>query len=344
MNFADKIIQLRKQRGWSQEELEERMNVTRQSVSKWESMQSVPDIERVVQLSELFGVSLDYLLKDDVKDSEQIGYEKSENEIRSVSMEEAKNFLEIKASTAKPIAAGVFLCILSPICLLVLGALSENRQNFMSENLAGGIGLIVLFILVAIAVAIFIFNGSKTHPFAFMDKEPFETAYGVREIAQSCKSQYRTTFTINIVIGVCLCILAVVPLFSGISIDEDNDLLLINLLSLGFAIAAVGVFLIVRVSIVWSGFEMLLQEGDYSKNNKERKSVVEAVTVAYWLIATAVFLAYSFVTNNWGMSWIIWVVAGVIYPVVPAILNASKKKKKTQGRCPEFFNCFFFCH
>ncbi len=197
----------------------------------------------------------------------------------------------------------------------------------MSENLAGGIGLIVLFILVAIAVAIFIFNGSKTHPFAFMDKEPFETAYGVREMAQSCKSQYRTTFTINIVIGVCLCILAVVPLFSGISIDEDNDLLLINMLSLGFAIAAVGVFLIVRVSIVWSGFEMLLQEGDYSKNNKERKSVVEAVTVAYWLIATAVFLAYSFVTNNWGMSWIIWVVAGVIYPVVPAILNASKKKK-----------------
>ena len=51
---------------------------------------------------------------------------------------------------------------------------------------------------------------------------------------------------------------------------------------------------------MWSGFEMLLQEGDYSKNNKERKSVVEAVTVAYWLIATAVFLAYSFVTNNWG--------------------------------------------
>ena len=68
MIFADKIIQLRKQRGWSQEELAERMHVTRQSVSKWESMQSVPDIERVVQLSELFGVSLDYLLKDDVKD------------------------------------------------------------------------------------------------------------------------------------------------------------------------------------------------------------------------------------------------------------------------------------
>lgn len=58
MNFADKIIQLRKQRGWSQEELAERMNVTRQSVSKWESMQSVPDIERVVQLSELFGEAL----------------------------------------------------------------------------------------------------------------------------------------------------------------------------------------------------------------------------------------------------------------------------------------------
>lgn len=327
MIFADKIIQLRKQRGWSQEELAERMHVTRQSVSKWESMQSVPDIERVVQLSELFGVSLDYLLKDDVKDSEQIGNEKSENEIRNVSMEDAKNFLEIKASTAKPIAAGVFLCIISPICLLVLGALSENRQNFMSENFAGGVGLIVLLILVAIAVVIFIMNASKTHSFAFMDKEPFETAYGVREMVQNCKSQYRKTFTINIVVGVCICILAAVPLFCAMSIDEDNDLLLVNMLSLGFAIAAAGVFLIVRVGIVWSGFEMLLQEGDYSRAKKERKAVVEAVTVAYWLITTAVFLVYGFVTNNWGMTWIIWVVAGVIYPVVPAILNVSNKKK-----------------
>ena len=64
MILADKIIQLRKKAGWSQEELAEQLGVTRQSVSKWEGAQSVPDLEKVLQLSSLFHVTTDYLLKD----------------------------------------------------------------------------------------------------------------------------------------------------------------------------------------------------------------------------------------------------------------------------------------
>lgn len=65
MNLADKIIQLRKKKGWSQEELAEMINVTRQSVSKWESRASMPDLDKIVRLSEIFGVTVDYLLKDE---------------------------------------------------------------------------------------------------------------------------------------------------------------------------------------------------------------------------------------------------------------------------------------
>ena len=61
MIFADKLILLRKKAGWSQEELAEQMNVTRQSVSKWEGAQSVPDLDKMIRLSELFGVSTVYL-------------------------------------------------------------------------------------------------------------------------------------------------------------------------------------------------------------------------------------------------------------------------------------------
>lgn len=56
--------------GWSQEELAEKLNVTRQSVSKWEGAQSVPDIDKILQLSCLFGVTTDYLLKDDAAEPE----------------------------------------------------------------------------------------------------------------------------------------------------------------------------------------------------------------------------------------------------------------------------------
>ena len=67
MIFADKIIELRKKAGWSQEELAVQLGVTRQSVSKWEGAQSVPDLEKIVQMSHLFGVTTDYLLKDEIE-------------------------------------------------------------------------------------------------------------------------------------------------------------------------------------------------------------------------------------------------------------------------------------
>ena len=74
MIFADKITDLRKKNGWSQEELAEKLNVSRQAVSKWEGAQSVPDMGRIVQLSELFGESarLEKLIR---KNLSAIGYE-----------------------------------------------------------------------------------------------------------------------------------------------------------------------------------------------------------------------------------------------------------------------------
>ena len=69
MILADKIILLRKRKGWSQEELAEQLGVTRQSVSKWEGAQSVPDIQKIIQMSEIFGVTTDYLLKDEIEDT-----------------------------------------------------------------------------------------------------------------------------------------------------------------------------------------------------------------------------------------------------------------------------------
>ena len=70
MILADKIITLRKKAGWSQEELAQQLNVSRQSVSKWEGAQSVPDMDKVVQMSRLFSVTTDFLLKDELSEEE----------------------------------------------------------------------------------------------------------------------------------------------------------------------------------------------------------------------------------------------------------------------------------
>ena len=77
MTFSDKLIALRKKAGWSQEELAQQLNVTRQSVSKWEGAQSVPDMDKVVMMSRLFGVSTDFLLGEvDIPD--RLNYDISE--------------------------------------------------------------------------------------------------------------------------------------------------------------------------------------------------------------------------------------------------------------------------
>ena len=67
MILADKIIDLRKKNGWSQEELAEKLGVSRQAVSKWESAQAIPDLGRVLAMADLFSVTTDYLLRDETK-------------------------------------------------------------------------------------------------------------------------------------------------------------------------------------------------------------------------------------------------------------------------------------
>ena len=65
MILADKILELRRSNNLSQEELAEKLDVSRQSISKWESGTSIPDLNKIIKLSEIFGVSTDYLIKDD---------------------------------------------------------------------------------------------------------------------------------------------------------------------------------------------------------------------------------------------------------------------------------------
>lgn len=327
MIFADKLIQLRKKAGWSQEELAEQMNVTRQSVSKWEGAQSVPDLEKILRISELFGVSTDYLLKDEIEDAGDSIPSEEESELRHVSMEEANAFLSAKAMTAKPIAWAVFLCILSPICLLILGAVSEVPEYGLTENAAGGIGMIVLMLLVAIASAIFILSRRKTAAFDYLENEVFETAYGVTGMVAARKAKYEGTYTRNKIIGTSLCILALIPFFAGAIFDEENELLLTIMLSVSFVIVGIAVVFFVSSGIVWASYEKLLQEGDYSKEKKENKAVTRVIVGAYWLIATAIYLGYSLSTNNWAYSWVIWVVAGIVFPAVVMIVRLLSERK-----------------
>ena len=329
MILADKIIDNRKKNGWSQEELAEKLGVSRQSVSKWEGAQSIPDMNKILQMSELFGVTTDYLLKDEIEtlpDTESIpvdhGYQ---DEVRSVSMEEASAFLRHNEKAATSISTGVMLCILSPILLILCAGLSEAGKIAMSEQVAAAGGVVVILIMVAIAVAMFIMMGMRGAKYSYLDNMNIDTEYGVSGMAKAKRDGYAEKHSRHLIVGIILCIVAVIPLLIlGIShYDNNTDILPIIGVCLLLALVAIGVKMIVLTCIRRGGFDKLLEEGDYARLNKKAGKYDEI----FWGVALAVYLAWSFITMRWELTWIVWPIAGVLFGVYKAVMRAIMRNK-----------------
>jgi transcriptional regulator with XRE-family HTH domain len=326
MILADKIIDLRKKNGWSQEELAEMLDVSRQSVSKWEGAQSVPDMQRIIRMSEIFGVTTDYLLKDDAElavVSEPI----SDSPVRTVGMEEANTFLAAKEINSRRIALGVLLCILSPIVLIVLGGAQELGLVPFTDVQAGGIGLVTLMLLVGCAVALFVTSSLRTAPYEYLEKEPIDTLYGVDGMVRDRKERFQSTFARQLTVGIVLCVVGVLPLFIAMIFSKEDSFAMVAGIGAMLALIAIGVMLIVRVSIIWGSYQMLLQEGDYSREAKEDLKRHSSFSGIYWGLGTAGYMAWSFITMRWDRTWIVWPIAAVAYAAIFGIAKAMRRKE-----------------
>ena len=324
MILADKIVSLRKKAGWSQEELAEKLGVTRQSVSKWEGAQSVPDMDKVVTMSRLFGVTTDYLLKDELEEEPPCAAaEDEEPPLRRVTMKQASTYLALRKAAAPKIAVATALCIISPVTLILLSGMSEVQRSLISENAAAGIGLCVLLGLVAIAVSIFLRTAAQVREFKFLEDEPFETEYGVAGMVRQRQQEYKETHTRLTTVGVVLCVLAAVPLFAAMCL-RGSDLLYVAAVCALLVLVAIGCLALVTSGVYQGATEQLLEEGDYTRPQKKHHKLMGTVTMIYWLTATAVFLIYTYGPSGNAQpqsGWIIWAVAGVLYAAVMGIVR-----------------------
>lgn len=328
MILADKIILQRKRAGWSQEELAERLGVTRQSVSKWESAQSLPDLDKILQMSRIFGVSTDYLLKDEIEEIPGAVAEEPERNLHRVSLEQASAYLSIRRAAAPWLALATFLCVISPIALILLAVLSEIPSFGLSEDVAAGIGIGILLLLVAGAVAIFISCAAKSKAFEFLDREPFETEYGVSGMVRERKQQFSATYTRLNIIGTVLCILSPVPLIA-VACAGMTDTICVAALCFLLFLVAVACTAFVYGGTCQGAMDRLLEEGDFRRQRKMKKSIKGTVGVVWWMIVTAVFFLYTYGPHGNGnprYSWLIWPVAGVLFAAVMAIVNAIEAK------------------
>ena len=123
-----------------------------------------------------------------------------------------------------------------------------------------------------------------------------------------------------------LCVVAAIPLLmmEFMKYSNNTDLYPIIGVVVLLTMVAVGVRLIVLTCMRQGGFDRLLEEGDYTRLNKSAGKY----DGVYWAIATAVYLIWSFVTQRWDLTWIVWPVAGVLFAAYKEIMKAIVRARQ----------------
>ena len=312
MILADKIINERKKNGWSQEELADMLNVSRQSVSKWEGAQSVPDLQKILKMTEIFGVSTDYLLKDEIEpegNSElKCVDDDSDTSLRKVTLEEASEFISLRKKILPKIGIGVFLMITCPVILVLLAGISSSYPDILTEKAATVIGLLCMFIQIGAAIYSFVINSGKLMKYKFLEEEAFEKASNTKALT----------------LGVLLCVLSAVPLVIT-SVMEAPNIVIICMVCLTLILVGIAVYLFISVCAVYSSYKILLQTDDYTPNMKRKNKKLDALSSSYWIMIVIIYLVTSFLTNGWHFTWVIWAIAGLLFALVRNIAQAMIK-------------------
>ena len=266
------------------------------------------------------------MLKEELEQA-QAAEDEPVSALRQVSMEEANAFLRVQQETAMPVALGVMLCILSPVVLILLGGLAEIGAVALSEASATALGLVTLLLMVAAAVVLFLLCGFRLQPYEYLEKEIFQAEYGVTGMVKERQSRFRPHYIRLNIGGVVCCVLSPLPLF--LSVMAKNELWGVAAVCMLLILVAAGVLQFVLAGIPWGGMQKLLQEADYTPQKKERMEADGMIAGIYWTAVTAVYLAWSFAANAWGISWMVWPVAGVLFYMIALVreLRQSKEKK-----------------
>ena len=127
-----------------------------------------------------------------------------------------------------------------------------------------------------------------------------------------------------------LCILAVIPTIIAGAMEASDYYCGVSVGLLLF-ILAIGVNLLIRVGMVKSSYDTLLQEGEYTKEEKLFKKKTDTFSGVYWCLTTAIYLAWSFWTMSWDITWIVWPVAGVLFAALLGVVKmVLKNSSETQ--------------
>lgn len=257
---------------------------------------------------------------------------KTENgfEVDEISVEEATAFLNVQRRGAILIGSGVTIIIFGLSLFFVMHALFLN-------GFGNGLSLLFLFVGAAIGVPCFIIAGtSMSNSSKQLDDRLI--AIQVKNEVKKMKENFQRSFVICMVFGVSLCILSLAPLLLITGIFESHlKLEFYESLGLGlmFLLVGSGVFFFIFGGVIMGSFTKLLEQtyfisdedhigprakAELDKNKPYFFLVIERI---YWPVIVCIYLLQSFILGNWGTSWLIFPIAGILFGVLESFSKKS---------------------
>ncbi len=290
MNFGENLQILRKIKNYSQEDLADKLQVSRQAVSKWESGTGFPETEKLISICDLFDCSMDELVK---------------GKISIDSNSEKEEYDSFMNKFGKNISIAITLILIGTILLLTIIGFNENNNMY---------GIVVLLILVVFSVPIFIVNGLEMEN--FKSKHPkLSNFYSEEEI-----DNYNKKFAIMISLSISIILIGVVVFMLLIALkafSEDS----IFPVSILMCFITVAVPIIVNAGIQKDKYDIKKYNKENSLYSKNEFDKVGKYCGVIMIIATIIYLLISFIFNLWAISWIVFPVGGMLCGIVSILLK-----------------------
>ena len=295
MAFSDNLQFIRTQGGVTQEQLAEQLNVSRQSVSKWESGASFPEMDTLLRICDLYNVNLDTLLRGSVEESRVSDTARYDDHMNHFALQ---------------IALSVFAIIAGVALMILLSALG------LSEMLAVALFMLILTISVVVMVA-----GGIQHD-NFRKKHPVIQDFYTEEE----KDAFHQKFVWYIAGGVGAILFGVVLLVGVFAFLPEKE---------PYESISAAVLMLLIAGAVFSFIYGGMQEDKYKiwkynrDNNpdpeaKRRLDLIGAACGVIMLLATAVYVGLGLTRNAWGTAWWLFAVGGILCGVVSVALNPYK--------------------
>lgn len=291
MEFSEKLQMLRKSKGMSQEDLANELEVSRQAVSKWESGQAYPETEKLLQLSEWFGVSVDYLLKPDATGS-GAGFPPAGAGALPVDRGMVQGFLAERKLQAQYTALGIGILVAS-LCFIM--------------GISSGWGILLMLLCVGIGVAVMIYSTYLPRQYAQMEQQPLAFEPGLLDDFGPYAADLHRRNGQLIIAGVMLLILGVAVLVSGRMLPAFLGGMIRTAAPLCWA---AGVLLFVYAGLQASTLSMLTDNPKYMREKRSEKSTGWVFGMIMPLTAM-LYLILGFFFHLWHPGWLVFPIAAL---------------------------------